>query len=77
MSDFCAFCGKELPPDIRQRRHRGSDDRRPLFCGRAHQVAYYWQKGHYRAISAQGREARSEAVRQSNHLQPRRRRKAR
>ena len=72
MSDFCAFCGKELPANIRQVRHRTQDDTRPITCDRLCEVERRKRDGMFKAMSKAGKEARSTAVARSNHINPRR-----
>lgn len=73
MTDFCAFCKKELPEDIRQLRHRSQDDIRPLCCDRECEIQRRKRDGIYTAMSATGREKRGVAVHASNINHPRRR----
>ncbi len=75
MSDTCAFCGAELPPNIRQLRHRTQDDMRPLCCNRKHEVARRARDGIYKDMSDAGRVARIAAVIVSNSERPRRKKR--
>lgn len=72
MSEFCAACGKELPANIRQIRHRTQDDLRPITCNRECDIERRKQQGIFKAMSEAGREARSQAVALSNRSNPRR-----
>lgn len=76
MADFCKFCNKQLPENIRQLRHRASDDTRAVYCDRACQVAHRREKGDFKAMSETGRQKRGQAVARSNRLKPRKTRGA-
>jgi hypothetical protein len=73
----CAQCQRVIPESVLLRRHYSHERlRRGLFfCGRPCQVAYMTASGHQKAASDAGRERRIAAVKLSNRLHPRRRKK--
>jgi hypothetical protein len=73
MTEFCASCGQELPVNIRQMRHRTTNDMRTVTCNRTCEVNRRKKIGLYKQMSQMGKSARSAAVTVSNHLHPRRR----
>src|SRR5258708_34446689 len=69
---FCEFCHEEIPAEVIARRHYSPANTPPLFfCSREHSNLYRQATGGYKAMSAAGKDARSVAVKQRNHLSPR------
>jgi len=72
---FCSLpsCGKEISQSVLEKRHYSPATMPPrLYCSKEHMARHRQQTGEFKQMSVKGKQERSQAVAESNHLAPRR-----